>query len=97
MEATTGGLFHDPSSGIASSVLPKFHPGLRAANAAEAVIGVKVPVQDDVPVAEAELDDEVEEDFDVEDFEEVLVLVDSVVATELDLLVAVVLAVPGTH
>ena len=93
MEATTGGLFHDPSSGIASSVLPKFHPGFRAANAAEAVIGVKVPVQDDVPVAEAELNDEVE-DFDVEeDFEEVLVWVDSVVATD----VAVVLAVPGTH
>jgi hypothetical protein len=101
VEATTGGLFQDPSSGVASSVLPKFQPGLRAANAAEAVMGVKVPVQEDVAVAETELD----EDFDVEeDFEDALAIVDKVVATELDLLVelddllvALELAVPGTH
>ena len=107
MEAITGGLFHDPSSGIASRVFPKFHPGFRAANAADAVTGVNVPVQDDEAVAETELDElfDVDEDFDVEeDFEEVVVLVERVVATELDLLVELVallvtleLAVPGTH
>lgn len=32
-----GALFHDPSSGTASSVFPRFHPGLRPANAAAAV------------------------------------------------------------
>jgi hypothetical protein len=53
-EGTTGGLFHDPSSGVASSVFPRFQPGFRALNAADAVTGVKVPVQVDDPVGEAE-------------------------------------------
>ena len=43
--AFTGGLFQDPSSGVASRVFPKFHPGLNAAKAADAETGVKVPVQ----------------------------------------------------
>ena len=95
---TTGGLFHEPSVGTASSVLPRFHPGFRAAKAADAVIGVKVPVQEPVAVAEAELDDTDEDDIDViEDTDELLVLVDRVVDAELDLLVALELDVPGMH
>jgi len=31
VDATTGGLFQDPSVSTASSVLPRFQPGLRAA------------------------------------------------------------------
>jgi hypothetical protein len=53
VEATTGGLFHDPSVGMASRVFPRFHPGSNAANAADAVIGVKGPAQFDVGAAEA--------------------------------------------
>lgn len=53
VEATTGGLFHEPSVGIASSVFPKFHPGFSAANAADAVIGVKGVVHQGVAAEEA--------------------------------------------
>jgi hypothetical protein len=84
---------------MASRVLPKFHPGFRAANAADAEIGVNVDVQD-VEVAEAELEDAVEVDEDVsveEDIDEVLVCVDSVVAIDDDLLATLELAAPGTH
>jgi hypothetical protein len=41
----TGGLFQEPSVGIASRVLPRFHPGFSPANAALAVIGIKGVVQ----------------------------------------------------
>jgi len=57
VEAWTGGLFQDPSSGVASSVFPKFHPGFNAANAAEAEIGVKAAVHDAPVVAVAMLDE----------------------------------------
>ncbi len=40
VDGTTGGLFQDPSVGVASSVLPKFHPGLRRANASVADMGL---------------------------------------------------------
>ena len=78
---------------MASSVFPKFHPGSRPENAADAVTGVKYPGQEDAD-GEAELDEtfNVEEGFDV-----LLVLMDSVVATEVTMLVALKLAVPGTH
>jgi hypothetical protein len=50
--STTGGLFQLPSVGIASSVLPTFQPGLRAARKAEAVIDVKDELEGQVtPVA----------------------------------------------
>lgn len=44
--AATAGLFQDPSSGTASNVFPRFHPGLNAANAAKALTGVKAAVHD---------------------------------------------------
>ena len=86
-------LFHDPSVGMASSVFPKFHPRFKPANTADAVTRVKCPGQEDTG-AEAELDEvfDVEEDYDM-----LLVLVDSVVATEIALLLILELAVPGTH
>lgn len=78
-------------------MLPKFHPGSRAAKAADAVIGVKISVQ---TVAVDELDEIVDVDEDTDE----LVLVDKVVAIEVDLLAelgtvvaALELAVPGTH
>lgn len=104
--ATTGGLFHDPSSGVASRVFPRFHPGLSAAYAAEAVTGVKAAVQAPVAVVDDLLVDEdlVDEDEDVlvDDVDlELLVLVFVVkVVAVLDALVLLVLdaeAVPGTH
>jgi hypothetical protein len=52
---TTGGLFQDPSFGVASSVLPRFHPGFRPANAAEAVTGVKAAVQAPAVVDDADV------------------------------------------
>jgi hypothetical protein len=105
VEATTGGLFHDPSVGVASSVFPKFHPGFRPANATEAVIGVNIPVQEDLAVAEAELVDifevevnfEVDDDFDVdEETEELFFFVESVVAVELNLLDVLEVSAPLT-
>jgi hypothetical protein len=44
VSAVTRGLFQDPSSGIASKVLPTFQPGLIAAIYSAAVIGSKDPV-----------------------------------------------------
>jgi len=46
-------LFHDPSSGTESSPFPKFHPGFNAANAADAVTGVKAAVHDCMAVGVA--------------------------------------------
>jgi hypothetical protein len=102
--ATTGGLFQEPSSGIASRVFPKFHPGLRAAIAAEAVTGVKAAVQ--APCV-------------VEDIDEVVLEVDEILLVDLDVVLVVIglevelldvvfevlvvkvvgadVAVPGTH
>jgi hypothetical protein len=42
---TTGALFQDPSSGVASRVLPKFQPGWRAATKSVADMELKDPVQ----------------------------------------------------
>lgn len=44
VEPTTGGLFQSPSSSTASSVLPRFHPGFKAATKDEAEIDLKIPV-----------------------------------------------------
>jgi hypothetical protein len=52
----TGGLFQEPSVGIASRVLPRFHPGFSPANAALAVIGMKGVVQTFVADGDAMLD-----------------------------------------
>jgi hypothetical protein len=52
--ATTGGLFQEPSSGIASRVFPKFHPGFSAAMAAEAVTGVNAAVHPDCVVEDTD-------------------------------------------
>lgn len=46
VDALTGALFHESSLGTESSPFPKFHPGFKAANAEEAVTGVKAAVQD---------------------------------------------------
>lgn len=73
--ATTGGLFQEPSSGVASRVFPKFHPGLSAAIAAEAVTGVNAAVQ---PACT------------VEDTDEVLLEVDEILVVDLELEVVIV-------
>jgi hypothetical protein len=52
----TGGLFQEPSVGIASRVFPRFHPGFSPANASLAVIGTKGVVQIFVAATEAVLD-----------------------------------------
>jgi hypothetical protein len=52
----TGGLFQEPSVGVASRVLPRFHPGFSPANAALAVIGMKGVVQIFVADGDAMLD-----------------------------------------
>jgi hypothetical protein len=57
--ATTGALFQDPSSGTASKVFPKFHPGLMAATYALAEMDLKVVVHDPVGAADV-VDDLVE-------------------------------------
>jgi len=102
VEGTTGGLFQSPSLGVASRVFPKFHPGLRSLNAAEAVTGVKVPVQ----VTAAVLDEATEDvDIAVElvtvelvTVELVLVVVDRVVAeAELVALDTAAHEFPGMH
>lgn len=89
VEAWTGALFHDPSSGVASSVFPKFHPGFSPANAAEAVTGVKAAVQDPAAVVVPAT------------VEEALVLlltcVVRVVPAEITGVVATPDPVPGTH
>jgi hypothetical protein len=91
-----------PSSGVASSVFPKFHPGLSPATAADAVTGVKVAVHPETSVAEATVeDDELEiwlvEELDVCTLEEVDVCkpeeVDVATIKELELEVPV----PGRH
>lgn len=82
---TTGALFQLPSVGRASSVFPKFHPGLSAAKAADALIGVKVPVQTAPEVALAEV---ALAEVDLTE----LALVTSVVADD-----TTELAVPGRH
>lgn len=38
----TGGLFHESSFGKDSRLFPRFHPGVKAVNAADAVRGVNV-------------------------------------------------------
>jgi len=76
--ATTGALFHDPSSGMASSVFPRFHPGLRPAYAADAVTGVKTAVQAGSVVVtafdEVKVEDDADDDLTVEEEEEALLL-----------------------
>ena len=42
--ATTGGLFHEPSVSIASSVLPRFQPGFKAAKKFEAEMALNAGV-----------------------------------------------------
>jgi len=93
VEATTGAFPQSPSVGTASSVFPKFHPGLSAAKAAEAVMGVNVPVQAAaaVPVATTLL---VLEALT----EDVLVaLTDVLVCSVVGVDDATELAVPGIH
>jgi hypothetical protein len=95
---------------MASSVFPRFQPGLRAAYAAEAVTGVKAAVQAPDAVVETATEDVLE--VDDEDLVLLLLtLVDKVVAVvdvlvldteelELETLVLedeLLLAVPGTH
>lgn len=103
--AWTGGLFQDPSSGVASSVFPKFQPGFKAANAADAVTGVNTAVQELAVLVAAMLVDALVLDdvelvlvFVVDDVKLVLLFVVRVVATTL---VGVELetpdAVPGMH
>lgn len=41
VEGTTGGLFHEPSVSTASSVLPRFQPGLSSSKNLLAEIGAK--------------------------------------------------------
>lgn len=60
VDDTTGGLFHEPSSGVASSVFPRFHPGLRLATKSAAEMGVNVPahvVEGAEEVEDAEADE----------------------------------------
>ena len=99
----TAGLFQDPSSGTASNVFPRFHPGFNAANAAEAVTGVNAAVQADWTVevaAELVFEDEV---MDVIGLEVVEVVGIEVADVVLDFVVVVrvvgtvVVAVPGIH
>ena len=92
VEASTGALFHDPSLGTASRVLPKFHPGFNAANAADAVTGVKAAVHDCTAVGVA-----IVEVFEVETI--VLVCVLSVVAVEdrTEVLGVAIGPAPGMH
>jgi hypothetical protein len=57
---TTGGLFQEPSVGVASNVLPRFQPGLIAATQFAAVVCEKDPlhvmaVAADVGAAEQDL------------------------------------------
>jgi hypothetical protein len=52
----TGGLFQEPSVGIASRVFPKFHPGFSPANASAAVRGKNGVVQTFVAAADAVLE-----------------------------------------
>lgn len=89
-EATTGGLFQLPSVGTASSVFPKFQPGFSCAKAADAVIGVKVPVHfaPEVPVALVAVDVALLT---------TVVDVEILLTTVVDDDTTVVLAVPGMH
>jgi len=50
---TTGGLFQEPSFGTASRVFPRFQPGFKPANAADAETGVKAAVHELAAVVEA--------------------------------------------
>jgi hypothetical protein len=72
--ATTGGLFQEPSSGVASRVFPKFHPGLSAAIAAEAVTGVNAAVHPPCVV---------------EDTDEVVLEVDEILLVDLEVVLVV--------
>jgi hypothetical protein len=56
VEGTTGGLFQDPSVGVALRVLPRFHPGLRPSNANATEIGVKGEAHDEDAEAVEEVD-----------------------------------------
>ena len=103
VEATTGGLFQEPSFGVASRVFPRFQPGWSAATKSDAEMALNVPVQVAAPeevvvfVAD-ELVVVVVVDFSVVDVAELVVVVVMVVVTELlDVVVALVVAVPGTH
>jgi hypothetical protein len=90
----TGALFHEPSSGTASSVFPKFQPGFNAANAADAATGVKAAVHDPAAVVvPATVEDVLLEVGTAVVALLVLALVLKVVPAE----VADVAAVPGTH
>lgn len=63
VDPTTGSLFQEPSSGIASRVFPKFQPGLSLSMKSAAEIEAKSPVQVapavDVADAVVEIDGEV--------------------------------------
>jgi hypothetical protein len=99
VEATTGGLFQEPSFGVASRVFPRFQPGWSAATKSDAEMALNVPVQvaapEEVVVCVAdELVVIVVVVFSVVDEAELVV----VVVTELlEVVVALVVAVPGTH
>lgn len=100
VEATTGGLFQEPSLGVASRVFPRFQPGWRAATKSDAEMALNVPVQvaapEEVVVCVAvELVVVVVVVFSVVDVAELVVVV--VVTELLDVVVALVVAVPGTH
>lgn len=100
VDATTGALFQDPSSGVASSVLPRFQPGCRWATKSGAEMGLKDPAQlSAVGVA-------VEVAVVVVDVAMVVALVVVVVVVVVPVVVALpavvvdivrVVAVPGTH
>lgn len=101
VEATTGGLFQEPSLGVASRVFPRFHPGCSAATKSDAEMALNVPVQvaaaEEVVVCVAvEVVVVVVVVLNVVEVAELVVVV--VVVTELlDVVIALVVAVPGTH
>ena len=50
VEISTGALFHEPSSGTASRVFPRFQPGFKELTALDGVIGSQVAVHSAVVV-----------------------------------------------
>lgn len=96
VEATTGGLFQEPSLGVASRVFPRFQPGWSAATKSEAEMALNAPVQVAAP-AEVVVCVAVElvVAFSVVDVAELVVVV--VVTELLDVVDVLVVAVPGTH
>lgn len=87
--STTGGLFHDPSLGIASSVLPRFHPGLMALTKSAAETSAKVPGHADgaaLALALAEEDEDLAEVVDCAELDARAVL-DVIVTVGLEVVV----------